>query len=107
MGETSRNVDMEELITYSNNLVQILKSDKDINDVKQFLQKSQALQSQTDKDFYHVQKSIQEYEKKVDACKQKAAAAKLKADADEELDLLQKDLEEEEKEEHVLKDEFR
>lgn len=59
MGETSRNVDMEELITYSNNLVQILKSDKDINDVKQFLQKSQALQSQTDKDFYHVQKSIQ------------------------------------------------
>lgn len=50
---------------------------------------------------------VLEYEKKVDACKQKAAAAKLKADADEELDLLQKDLEEEEKEEHVLKDEFR
>ncbi|KAL2541454.1 hypothetical protein Adt_02432 [Abeliophyllum distichum] len=103
MGETSRNVDMEELMTYSNNLVQILKSDKDINAAKQFLHKSKALQSQCDKDFYQVQKSIQEYEKKIDACKQKAAAAKSEAAADEELDLLQKELEDEQKEEHMLK----
>lgn len=58
MGETSRNTDMEELITYSN-LVQILQSDEDTNAVMQCLQKSEALESQSDKDFYQVTKSIQ------------------------------------------------
>ncbi|CAI9779201.1 unnamed protein product [Fraxinus pennsylvanica] len=60
MAGTSRNIDTGELITYSNNLVQILRSDKYINCLEQCLQRFKTLQSQCDQDFDHVQKSIRE-----------------------------------------------
>ncbi|PIN22986.1 hypothetical protein CDL12_04296 [Handroanthus impetiginosus] len=75
MGEPSRTINMEELMTYSNNLIEFLKEEKDIVGLKHFLHQSSALQTQCDKDLNEVQKSIEDYEKKIDACKQKAAAA--------------------------------
>ncbi|KAI3447816.1 hypothetical protein Pfo_004481 [Paulownia fortunei] len=107
MGEASRTINMEELMTYSNNLIEFLKEDKDIVGLKHFLHQSNALQSQCDKDFNEVQKSIEDYEKKIDTCKQKAAAAESESAADAELDLLQKELEEEEKLERMLREELR
>ncbi|KAL2484891.1 hypothetical protein Adt_29647 [Abeliophyllum distichum] len=99
MGGISRNIDTGELITYSNNLVQILRGDKDINYLKQCLQQFKILQSQCDQDFDHVQKSIRDYQKKIDTCKQKATTAEFEGTSDAELDLLQKELKEEEERE--------
>jgi len=48
-----------------------------------------------------------DYEKKVDACKQKIEEARSETAADAELDLLQRELEEELEKERLLKEEFR
>ncbi|KAL2509951.1 hypothetical protein Fot_33598 [Forsythia ovata] len=107
MGGISRNIDTGELITYSNNLVQILRGDKDINYLKQYLQQFKILQSQCDQDFDHVQKSIRDYQKKIDTCKQKATTAEFEGASDSELDLLQNELKEEEERERMLREELR
>jgi len=48
-----------------------------------------------------------DYEKKVDACKQKIEGVRSETAADAELDLLQRELEEELEKERLLKEEFR
>lgn len=48
-----------------------------------------------------------EYHKKIDVCKQKIEEAKSEVVADEEIDLLQKELEEELQRESFLKEELR
>lgn len=50
---------MEDLMNYSNNLIEVLKEEKDIANLRQFLRQASALQSQCDKDFNEVQKSIE------------------------------------------------
>lgn len=50
---------MEDLMNYSNNLIQVLKEEKDIANLRHFLRQATALQSQCDRDFSEVQKSIQ------------------------------------------------
>lgn len=98
---------MEDLINYSNNLIEVLKEEKDILNLRHFLCHAGALQSHCNKDFSEVQKSIEEYEKKIHECKQKAAAAESESAADAELDLLQKELEEEQNLERKLREELR
>jgi len=48
-----------------------------------------------------------DYEKKVDACKQKIEEARSETVADADLDLLQRELEKELEKERLLKEEFR
>ena len=48
-----------------------------------------------------------DYQKKIDACKQKKEEARSESAADAELDLLQRELEEELEKERMLKEEFR
>lgn len=48
-----------------------------------------------------------DYQNKVDACKQKIEEARSETAADADLDLLQRELEEELEKEHLLKEEFR
>ncbi|KAL1543608.1 hypothetical protein AAHA92_20558 [Salvia divinorum] len=95
MGEVSTTMKMEDLMNYSNNLIEVLKEEKDIANLRHFLRQASALQSQCDKDFNDVQKSIEDYEQKIHTCKQKAAAAESESAADAKLDSLQKELEEE------------
>ncbi|KAH6824705.1 hypothetical protein C2S53_009678 [Perilla frutescens var. hirtella] len=107
MGEASRTLNMEELMNYSNNLLEVLREEKDTQSLRHFLRQTKALQSQCDKDFSEVQKSVEDYEKKIHTCKQKAAAAESESAADAELDLLQKELEEEQNLERKLREELR
>ncbi|KAI3472826.1 hypothetical protein Pfo_029955 [Paulownia fortunei] len=107
MGETTRKMDMEELMTYSNNLIGLLNEEKDVVGLKHFLRQSEALQSQCVKDFNEVRKSIEDYERKIDECKQKAAAAESESAADAELDSLQKELEEEQQLDRMLREDLR
>ncbi|XP_073016244.1 kinetochore protein SPC24 homolog isoform X1 [Primulina eburnea] len=107
MGESSRKMDIEELMKYSNNLIDFLKDEKDIVGLQHFLRHSKALQSQCDKDLNEVQLSIEDYKKKIEACKQEEAAAESESVADVELDLLEKELEERQKVERMLREELR
>ncbi|KZV17148.1 hypothetical protein F511_29455 [Dorcoceras hygrometricum] len=59
MEDTSRKMDMEELMKYCNNLIDFLKDDKDIIGLQHFLRHSKALQSQCDDDFNEVLSSIE------------------------------------------------
>ncbi|KAL3650660.1 hypothetical protein CASFOL_007063 [Castilleja foliolosa] len=106
MGETSRRMDMGELMTYSNNLIELLKEEKDVADLKHFLRQSEALESQCVKDFNEAQRSIKDYEKKIYACKQKAEAAVSESASDVELGSLQKELDEGQKLEWMLREDL-
>ncbi|KAI5648474.1 hypothetical protein M9H77_34479 [Catharanthus roseus] len=99
--------DMEKLIYFSDDLVKLLKDEKDINTLKQSLQQLQTLVSQTDADYKRLQCSIEDYQKKIDICRQKIASTKCELAVDEEADLLQKELKDELQRENVLRNELR
>ncbi|KAK4582329.1 hypothetical protein RGQ29_025491 [Quercus rubra] len=107
MGDSSKNVDVEQLIAYSDDLVRVLKDKRDINSFTQCLEHSKSLRSSCDSDFNQLQSSLQDYQKKIDVCKKKTEEAKSEVAADAEIDLLQKELEVEMEKEHSLMDELR
>nr|GMC72044.1 kinetochore protein SPC24 homolog [Ipomoea batatas]GMD77852.1 kinetochore protein SPC24 homolog [Ipomoea batatas] len=107
MGDGLKNFDVEKLMLWSNDLVEVLKDGEDVNSLKQLLEQSNSLQSQCNTDFNDTQGSIEDYEKKVDMCKRKTLEAKSEALTDAEIESLQKDLEEELQRESLLREELR
>ncbi|KAK9286654.1 hypothetical protein L1049_015054 [Liquidambar formosana] len=107
MGDLSRKIDVEELISFSEDLVDFLKDKKDVNNLSQCLQQLKALQSSCAADFNDAQTLLQEYQKKIDACKKKTDATNSEAADDAEIDFLQKELEEEIQREPLLREELR
>uniref|UniRef100_A0A5B7AEA9 Plectin-like n=1 Tax=Davidia involucrata TaxID=16924 RepID=A0A5B7AEA9_DAVIN len=107
MGDLSRKIDGEKLISFSDDLVEFLKNEKDINNLTQCLDQSKALQSQCDADYSDVLNLLQDYQTNIDACKQKANEAKSEAAGDAEIAFLQKELEEELQRERLLREELR
>ncbi|KAJ8541876.1 hypothetical protein K7X08_016742 [Anisodus acutangulus] len=101
------NVDVEKLISFSNDLVQFLKDDKDLSFLKQCLEQCNALQSHSQSEHQALQSSIQDYQGKINACKQRTTEAQSEAAADAEIDKLQKELEQEIQREQLLRDELR
>ncbi|KAL4588294.1 hypothetical protein LXL04_001177 [Taraxacum kok-saghyz] len=59
MSEISRKIDVQKLISYSDDLVQYLKNEKDINDLKHCVEKSDALRSRCRSDHAAVQSSLE------------------------------------------------
>lgn len=59
MGELSRKVDVDKLISYSDDLVEFLKDKRDVNNLTQCLDNFKSLQSSCDDDFNEVQIAIQ------------------------------------------------
>ncbi|KAI5676718.1 hypothetical protein M9H77_07668 [Catharanthus roseus] len=106
MGDLAR-FDMEKLIYFSDDLVKLLKDEKDINTLKQSLQQLQTLLSQTDADYKRLQCSAEDYQKKLEICRQKIASTKSGIAVDEETDLLQKELRDKLQRENMLRDELR
>ncbi|CAH1454163.1 unnamed protein product [Lactuca virosa] len=76
MTEISRKLDVEKLISYSDDLVQFLKNERDINDLKHSVEKSDTLRYRCRSDYAAVQSTLEDYQKKIDLCKQKTEAAK-------------------------------
>lgn len=64
MGEPSP-FDMEKLMSYSDDLVKLLKDDKDISTLKQSLQQSQAVCLQIAGDYNHLENSIEGLHSKI------------------------------------------
>ncbi|KAG5037851.1 hypothetical protein glysoja_042055 [Glycine soja] len=107
MAEPWRNIDVEKLISYSDDLVKVLsQGPRDFNNLSHSLQQKLALSSSCDSDLDDVRSSLQDYQKKVDTCKQKIEEARSETAADADLDLLQRELEEELEKERLLKEEM-
>ncbi|KAJ7961183.1 plectin-like [Quillaja saponaria] len=124
MGDFTRNIDVEKLISYSDELVQVLKDKRDVNSITQLLEHSKTLGSSCNANLNeNIQGSLcilvslsgaismlkfddifyPGYQKKIDECKQKEEEAKSEVAADAELDHLRKELEKE----RLVKDELR
>lgn len=61
MGDISGNIDVDELISFSNDLVEFLRDKKDISNLNQILEHSKALQSSCAADFDEVHSLLQGY----------------------------------------------
>ncbi|KDP22844.1 hypothetical protein JCGZ_00431 [Jatropha curcas] len=107
MGDTSRKLDTDKIISYSDDLVAVLKEKRDINALTQLLDQSKGLRSSCDAEFTDGRSLLEDYQKKIDECKQKTEKAKLEVPADADLDILQKELEAENEKERLLMEELR
>nr|KJB23393.1 hypothetical protein B456_004G095600 [Gossypium raimondii] len=74
MGESTRMIDVEKLISYNDDLVEVLN---DINNLTQCFQHFNDLRSHCDADSNEVHRLLREYEEKIEACKKKTEQAKL------------------------------
>ncbi|EXB54260.1 hypothetical protein L484_013989 [Morus notabilis] len=107
MGDLLQNMDIDKLISYGDDLVRVLKDKRDTNSLTQCCDGTKSLRSSCDADSSEVKNLLQDYENKIEECRQKTEAAKSKVVADEELHLLHKELEEECKRETLLLEELR
>ncbi|KHG02128.1 Chaperone DnaK [Gossypium arboreum] len=95
MGESTRMIDVEKLISYSDDLVEVLKDKRDINNLTQCFQHFNDLRSHCDADCNEVHRLLREYEEKIEACKKKTEQAKLEVADGAEMEYLQKEYQEE------------
>ncbi|KAK4759385.1 hypothetical protein SAY87_022516 [Trapa incisa] len=107
MADSSRKTDLENLISYCDDLSRVLKDRKDMNNLAYCLQQSQALQSSCDTHSSEVQSFLQDYQRKIDECKEKTEAAISKVVVDVELDQLERELHEELAKERLLMENMR
>ncbi|KAB2046772.1 hypothetical protein ERO13_D01G219000v2 [Gossypium hirsutum] len=107
MGESTRMIDVEKLISYSDDLVEVLKDKRDINSLTQCFQHFNDLRSHCDADSNEVHRLLREYEEKIEACKKKTEQAKLEVADGAEMEYLQKEYQEELEKERGLKEELR
>ncbi|TYH89659.1 hypothetical protein ES332_D01G278400v1 [Gossypium tomentosum] len=107
MGESTRMIDVEKLISYSDDLVEVLKDKRDINSLTQCFQHFNDLRSHCNADSNEVHRLLREYEEKIEACKKKTEQAKLEVADGAEMEYLQKEYQEELEKERGLKEELR
>lgn len=100
-------IDIEKFISYSQDLIEVLKNKKDVNNLIQCLGGGKKLRSFCEVEFYEVQKLLEEYQKKIDECKLRIEEVKGQVVNDENLDNLEHELEEELQKQLSLKEELR
>ncbi|KAK8305807.1 hypothetical protein V6Z12_D03G086200, partial [Gossypium hirsutum] len=100
-------IDVEKLISYSDDLVEVLKDKRDINNLTQCFQHFNDLRSHCDADSNEVHRLLREYDEKIEACKKKTEQAKLEVADGAEMEYLQKEYQEELEKEHGLEEELR
>ncbi|KAF2288477.1 hypothetical protein GH714_007823 [Hevea brasiliensis] len=82
----------------------LFEGERDINILTQCLDKSKSLRSSFDVEFNEARTLLEDYQRKIDECKQKTEKAKLEVPAESELDCLQKELEAEQEKELINND---
>ncbi|KAK7395074.1 hypothetical protein VNO78_15616 [Psophocarpus tetragonolobus] len=100
-------MDVEKVMSYSDDLVKVLQKAGDLDNISDRLEQYHSLSSSCHFDLNHLRSFLQDYQKKLDACKQKIEEARSETAADAELDLLSSQLEEELQKEQLLKEELR
>ncbi|XP_057512853.1 kinetochore protein SPC24 homolog isoform X2 [Actinidia eriantha] len=107
MGDSSTKNVVEEVIAYSDDIIEYLEVEKDANILTQHLEHSKVLQSQCLADSNDVRSLLQDYQRKIDMSKKKTDEAKFEVASDTEMSLLRKELEEELQRERLLRKELR
>ncbi|KAL0716936.1 hypothetical protein Bca4012_066258 [Brassica carinata] len=105
MGE---NFDIQDLIFYGDDLINLLNSKNGFDVVSQSFDHSKALHLACDEDFNQTQESIKDCKKKLEACEKKTEEVYSDESAgDDEIKRLQKELDEDMELERTLNDELR
>ncbi|XP_058075455.1 kinetochore protein SPC24 homolog [Magnolia sinica] len=103
----TKTIDVTTLMSYSDDLVSILKNMKDINPLIHLLDGANKLRSSCEADRSDLHIQIQDYQKKINACEQNIDEAKNEIGTNIELELPQNELEEELQKERLLREELR
>ncbi|XP_056159489.1 kinetochore protein SPC24 homolog isoform X1 [Syzygium oleosum] len=108
MGDLSRNIDLQKLVSYSDDLAQVLRDDNGAANLALCLRHSGALRSSCDADLAGLRSSLlAEYGEKIDACKKKTEAVRSEVAGDVDIDQLEKELQEELEKEQLLMEDLR
>lgn len=108
MGDGGANIfELTTLISWSDDLVQLLKDGEDVSVLEETSEHSHSLQSQCGADLNDIQRSIEDCEKKVAECKHKTMEAKSEASTEAKIDSLQKEIEDKLQRENILREELR
>ncbi|XP_013617637.1 PREDICTED: uncharacterized protein LOC106324144 [Brassica oleracea var. oleracea] len=108
MGNLSESFDIEDLMSYGDDLISLLNAKNGFEVVSQSFEDLKALRFVCDDDFNQTQRSIQDCKKKLVACKKKTEEAYSDVSrGDDDVERLQRELEEEMELECKLKDELR
>ncbi|KAL8223049.1 hypothetical protein R6Q57_020448 [Mikania cordata] len=98
----ARKIDVQKLISYSDDLVQFLKTEKDINCLNHCIERSDGIRSRCRSDHAALQTSVQGYHKNIEMCKEKSQVAEAEVASDVEIHMLQKELDDEIQREALL-----
>lgn len=104
MGNLSESFDIEDLMSYGDDLISLLNAKNGFDVVSQSFEDLKALRFVCDEDLNQTERSIQECRKKLVACKKKTEEASC---GDDDVERLQRELDEEMEIECKLKDELR
>ncbi|KFK38274.1 hypothetical protein AALP_AA3G093100 [Arabis alpina] len=107
MGNFSEDFDMEDLMSYGDDLINLLNDKNGFDVVSQSFEHLQSLNFACDEDFNQIQSSIEDCKKKLEACKKEIEEAYANVEAGDEIERLQKELGEEMELECKLKEELR
>ncbi|KAL9665873.1 hypothetical protein QQ045_000194 [Rhodiola kirilowii] len=103
----SYTIDVDMLVSFSDDLLDNLKNMNDLNSRDLCLKQSASLQYSCDSSYHENLSSIQDYQRKIDACKLQSEKAKSEVVDDSEISSLERDLADEEKREGALNQELR
>ncbi|EOA32905.1 hypothetical protein CARUB_v10016230mg [Capsella rubella] len=95
MGNGSENFDIEDLMSYGDDLINLLDVKNGFDVISQSFEQLKALNSACDEDFSEIHGSIHDCKKKLDVCKKKTEEAYSDVAAEDEIERLQKELDEE------------
>ncbi|URE01693.1 Glycosyl hydrolases family 28 [Musa troglodytarum] len=107
MANSAKRVDFQNLVSLADDLLGVLKNKKDGDGLVQSLEGAMLLQSSCQSDVDETGRLLEDYENKIEACKEKILKSKEETDLDAELEHLQHALDEKLQEEHLLRQELR
>ncbi|XP_068650443.1 kinetochore protein SPC24 homolog [Aristolochia californica] len=103
MGEQVHAIDVQEVISYGDDLLKLLKSRKDIDGLTQSIQGAKLLLSSCNTDYSNVQNLLEENQRQVETCTQEISKARDESD----LEPVQRDLADKLLKEKILLEELR
>uniref|UniRef100_A0A7N0VLS6 Uncharacterized protein n=1 Tax=Kalanchoe fedtschenkoi TaxID=63787 RepID=A0A7N0VLS6_KALFE len=105
--DMSYSIDVDKLTTFGDDLSECLKDGKDFNNLAMCLKHSAPLQSSCNSDYNGILSSIQDYQKKINACKRQCEKTISEVIDDLEITSLERELADEEKREKSVGEELR
>lgn len=107
MGDISKRVDIEKLLSLANDLIGMLNDGKDADDLMQSLGNSKSLRSFCETNVHETNISLEEYQKRINGCKERIEKANGEVIADSKLNDLHTELEEKMQMEDLLREGLR